>query len=395
MIIPRHITPEFHRLLEEYPVVTVLGPRQAGKTTLARETLPSFRYWSLENPDHRAFALADPRGFLSAAAPPVILDEIQRAPELLSYLQGLVDQVDRAGQYVLTGSHQLELRAGIAQSLAGRTGLLNLLPLSLAELEAHAPGAPPDFTSFAHRGFLPRVHARGLRPTPAYATYYQTYVERDVRQLISLKDANLFDKFMRLLAGRAGQVVNKHSLARDTGVDGKTIDHWLSILEASFVIFRVPPYHENFGKRVIKSPKVYFVDTGLLVFLLGIQQPAQLARDPLVGGVFENLVVAEVLKTQCNRGRPPELYFYRDNHGHELDLLIPNARRFLGLEIKASATPRPDDAAGLRRFHDQVHPLHQKAVVYNGENLRHGDDARHVNLLALPRLLNQWLESPE
>jgi hypothetical protein len=273
-MIKRIIETEFKTLLKEYPIVTILGPRQAGKTTLAQMVLPAYTYRNLEIPHIREFASRDPQGFLEETGRPAILDEIQRVPELLSYLQGIVDTDPKVkAQYVLTGSHQLELRAAISQSLAGRTALLHLLPLSIAELSLKQDDK--RFPLLAHKGFLPKIHDEGLRSSQAYANYYQTYLERDIRQLIHLKDASLFDKFMRLLAGRTGQILNKHSLGNDVGVNAKTIDHWLSILEASFIVFKLPTYFENFGKRAIKSPKIFFHDVGLLVYLLGIHKSEQ------------------------------------------------------------------------------------------------------------------------
>jgi uncharacterized protein len=302
-MIERTIAHELLAQLKEFPIVTVLGPRQSGKTTLARMVMPDFDYVSLEDPDTRRIAEEDPKALLKRHGQKTIFDDIQRAPHLLSYLQGLVDEVGVNGQYVLTGSHQLELRQAISQSLAGRTGVLHLLPLSISELTA--AGIEFDsFEAYLFHGFLPRVHDQKQRPHIAYASYYQTYVERDVRQLIQLKDAALFQKFIKLLAGRVGQVINFHSLAGDVGVNAKTIKHWLSILEASYIVFKLSPYFENFGKRVIKSPKYYFTDTGLLTYLLDISKQDQILRDPLVGSMFENLVVLEAVKSRFHRKLP-------------------------------------------------------------------------------------------
>ena len=332
-MIPRIITTELLTQLNEYPIITVIGPRQAGKTTLVRAALPDYDYVSLENPEIRQIAIDDPKAFLKQHTRKVIFDEIQRTPHLLSYLQGIVDQEANNGQFVLTGSHQLELRAAITQSLAGRTALLHLLPLSIAELDA-AGIHFKSFEDYIHHGFLPRIYDQQQRPHRAYANYYQTYVERDVRQLIRIKDASLFEKFIKLLAGRTGQVINYQSLANDVGVDAKTIKQWLSILEASFVVFKLTPYFENFGKRVIKSPKYYFTDTGLLAYLLDIEKARQVTRDPLVGNLFENLVVLEALKARYNQGLTPNLYFFRDSHGNEIDLLHKSANQLIGVEIK-------------------------------------------------------------
>lgn len=371
-MIPRKITSELLLQLNEYPIVTVLGPRQAGKTTLVKAALPDYRYVSLENPDTRQIATEDPRAFLKRHAGKVIFDEIQRTPHLLSYLQEIVDQNKGNGQFVLTGSHQLELRAAITQSLAGRTGMLHLLPLSIAELDA--VGIQFDsFEDYIYQGFMPRIYDQQQRPRTAYANYYQTYVERDVRQLIHLKDASLFEKFIKLLAGRVGQIINYQSLANDVGVDNKTIKQWLSILEASFIVFKLVPYFENFGKRVIKSPKYYFTDTGLLTYLLDIEKAGQVIRDPLVGYLFENLVVLEALKNRYNHGMTPNLYFFRDSHGHEIDLLYKSESQLTGVEIKAAATWNQSFKRGLMHFSEKYSPLEQRYVVYSGEAMSFSD----------------------
>lgn len=371
-MIPRTLTSELLAQLGEYPIVTLLGPRQAGKTTLVRAALPDYDYVTLEDPDTRLIALEDPKALLQRHPGNTIFDEIQRAPELLSYLQGIVDADPRNGRYVLTGSHQLELRAAITQSLAGRTGLLHLLPLSISELEA--AGMRFDrFEEYIHRGFLPRVHDQRQRPYTAYANYYQTYVERDVRQLINLKDASLFERFVKLLAGRIGQILNLQSLASDVGVDGKTIKHWLSILEASFVVFKLPPYFENLGKRVIKSPKYYFADTGLLAYLLDIEEAGQISRDPLMGQMFENLVVLEALKARYHQGKIPNLYFFRDSHGNEIDLIYKTGPQLSGIEIKAAATWNPSFKKGLLRFDTQLKPLAKRCVIYSGDPIAFSD----------------------
>lgn len=377
-MILRHLSRELLQQLKEYPVVTLLGPRQAGKTTLARALLKDYAYVSLETPDMLRYAQEDPRGFLARYPEKTIFGEIQRAAHLISYLQGIVDESGTTGQFVLTGSHQLELRTAITQSLAGRTGILNLLPFSMAELAA-AKVTFDTFEEYVFTGFLPRIYDQNQRPNTAYANYYQTYIERDVRQIIQLKNASLFDKFMRLLAGRTGQVMNHQSLASDVGVDAKTIKEWLSILEASFVVFKLSPYYENFGKRVIKSPKYYFMDTGLLAYLLGIEKPEQVTRDPLVGQLFENLVVLEALKTRYNRGQTRNLYFYRDSHGNEIDLLYASGRDLIGTEIKSAATVSPHFKKILLRFSEKQKTLQSGYVVYNGEARQFSDGIKAIN----------------
>ncbi len=388
-MINRNIKKELFSQLNEYPIVTVLGPRQAGKTTLVREILSDYEYVNLENPEIRQFALDDPKAFLKQYRNKVIFDEVQRTPHLLSYLQVMVDESKENGQFVLTGSHQLELKAAIAQSLAGRTGILTLLPLSISEMDK----AGISFDSaedYIFNGFLPRIYDQQQRPHTAYANYYQTYIERDVRQLINLKDATLFEKFMKLLAGRVGQLINYQSLGNDVGVDNKTIKQWLSILEASFIVFKLPPYFENFGKRVIKSPKYYFTDTGLLSYLLDIEKPSQVSRDPLVGSLFENLVVIEALKTRFNKGQKSNLYFFRDSHGHEIDLLYKSGREFTGVEIKSSSTWNNSFKKELKRFSEKNIQLANSYVVYNGEAMVFSDG---VEALSFMNVANIFVDS--
>lgn len=377
-MIPRQLQHELQTQLNEYPIVTIVGPRQAGKTTLVRSVLPDYAYVNLENPEIRQFATEDPKAFLKQYPQRTIFDEIQRTPHLLSYLQEIVDQDKVNGQYVLTGSHQLLLREAVTQSLAGRTGILHLLPLSIAELsQANIEfDAPSDYL---FQGFLPRIYDQAQRPHTAYANYFQTYVERDVRQLIKLKDVVLFEKFMKLLAGRVGQVINYQSLSNDVGVDGMTIKAWLSILEASYVVFRLPPYFENFGKRVIKTPKIYFTDTGLLCYLLGIERVEQVGRDPLIGNLFENLVVLEALKARYNLGLTPNLYFFRDSQGHEIDLLHKQGSELMGVEIKAASTWNASFKRTLQYFDQQLNTLAIRAVVYSGQALEFGDGVKALS----------------
>jgi predicted AAA+ superfamily ATPase len=379
-MIKRDLSTELLLQIREYPVVTVLGPRQAGKTTLVRNVLPDYAYVSLESPDMRQFAQEDPKAFLAKYTGKVIFDEIQRTPELLSYLQVIVDETGENGQFVLTGSHQLQLREAITQSLAGRTGLLYLLPLTVSEL-SRADISFKSYFDYLFNGFLPRIYDQKQRPHIAYANYYQTYVERDVRQLINLKDVALFEKFLKLLAGRVGQLINYNGLANDTGVDGHTVKNWLSILEASFVIFKLPPYYENFGKRAVKSPKFYFTDTGLLSYLLDIEKPAQLERDPLIGALFENLVILEILKNRYNRAKTSGLYFYRDGQGKEIDLLYKSGNKITGIEIKAAATWNSEFKKTLINFSEKNQKLDQACVIYNGESREFSDGIQTINFL--------------
>lgn len=384
-MIPRHLQLELQTQLAEYPIVTIVGPRQAGKTTLVRTVLPDYAYVNLENPETRQLAAEDPKAFLRQYPARTIFDEIQRTPHLLSYLQEIVDQDKVNGQYVLTGSHQLLLREAITQSLAGRTGILHLLPLSIAELR-EAGVEFDDASTYLFKGFLPRIYDQQQRPHTAYANYFQTYVERDVRQLIKLKDVILFEKFMKLLAGRVGQIINYQSLSNDVGVDGMTIKAWLSILEASYVVFRLPPYFENFGKRVIKTPKIYFTDTGLLCYLLGIERVEQVGRDPLIGNLFENLVVLEALKTRYNKGLAPNLYFYKDNQGREIDLLHKQGSEIVGIEIKSASTWNSSFKRALEQFDQHLHPLAKRAVVYSGQAIEFSDGSQALSYKDIGRL---------
>ncbi len=365
-MITRDITSELLAAVAEYPVATILGPRQSGKTTLARTTFPDKPYFSLEDPDVRMAAEADPRGFLSRVPEGAVLDEIQRLPLLLSYLQGIVDATRKRSMFILTGSHQPELQQGISQSLAGRTAVLTLFPFSFKELQNYRQDWDPF--DLIVKGAYPRLHEDGLAPGRFFNSYLQTYVERDVRALINLKDLRQFQQFFVLLAGRVGQVINYASLSNDVGVSGTTVKNWISVLKASFVVWELAPFHENIGKRVIKSPKIFFSDTGLLSFLLGIETAEQASRDPLRGALFENLVLLEILKNQTNAGKRPELYFYRDTNGNEVDLIFKAQRKLIPVEIKSAETFHPQFIKGIERFRNVAGDRCQEGrIFYNGE----------------------------
>lgn len=362
----RSLSTKILSLASQYPVITLTGPRQSGKTTLVRSAFPEKKYSNLEAPDVQEIAKADPRSFLEQFPEGAILDEIQRVPSLLSYIQVNVDEFPQKGKFILTGSHQLELHQAITQSLAGRTAVLCLLPLSLDELsEAHIEQSLDEVMI---RGGYPRIYKDKLEPTQAYLSYFQTYIERDVRQLVHIKDLTTFQRFIRILAGRIGQVVNYDGMAGDVGVSSKTIKEWLSILEASFIIFRLQPYFENFGKRIIKSPKIYFTDVGLATYLLGIETVEQIRRDPLRGNLVENLVVLELLKARLNQGRDPQLYYFRDAHGHEVDIIFQSANILIPIEVKAGKTFNTDFLKNLHFFQKLVGDRAPKGfVVYTGE----------------------------
>lgn len=383
-VITRHITDELTQTANEFPVVTITGPRQAGKTTLARMNFPNYAYANLEAPEIRALATQDPNAFFSQFPAPVIIDEIQRVPELLSHIQIRADNTTQHGQYILTGSHQPRLQEAVAQSLAGRTALLRLLPLSILELTKSNRTYTRD--EFIYQGFMPRLYNEEVNPTRLYRNYLQTYVERDVRQMINVKNLIDFETFMRLLAGRVGQILNLSTLANDVGVSSTTLKEWLSVLEASYIIFRLNPFFENIGKRVIKSPKIYFTDVGLASYLLGIESPSIAARDPLIGNLFENLVVIEALKTRLNAGKEPELYFYRDNKGHEIDLLYRTNRQLVPIEIKSAMTFHTNFAKGISHFQKITSQAQKGYVIYAGEltpdlahaNVRHFVDTNTI-----------------
>jgi predicted AAA+ superfamily ATPase len=364
-MIQREITTELLEASGEYPVVTIFGPRQSGKTTLVQMTFPDKLYYSLEDPDVRMAAETDPRGFLAGLPEGGILDEIQRMPQLLSYIQGIVDRAKKNAMFILTGSHQPELHQSVSQTLAGRTAVLTLLPFCLAELRHYHTDWNPF--ELIIKGAYPRLYQEDLKPVRFFNGYLQTYIERDVRALINLKDLRPFQQFLALLAGRIGQIINYASLSNDVGVSATTIKNWISVLKASFVVFELPPFFENIRKRVVKSPKIYFSDTGLAAHLLGIETPSQLSRDPLRGGLYENLVILEILKSRLNRGRHPELFFYRDTHGNEVDLVIRKGRKLIPVEIKSAATFTPDFLKGIERFRKVVGDrCAQGFVLYNG-----------------------------
>lgn len=362
-MISRNITPLLQQLARQYPVITLTGPRQSGKTTLAKSLFPHKPYVSLENPDTRRYAIEDPRGFLNDYPQGAILDEIQRTPDLPSYLQGIVDADPQPGRFILTGSQQFELMTQVTQSLAGRTAVLRLLPFTLAEAARFkGSSAQPDLASTMLTGFYPRIHDKNLNPSQALADYFATYVERDLRQLAAVHDLQRFERFVRLCAGRTGQLLNLDSLGNDAGVSHATARAWIDLLQTSYIVHLLPPWFTNSGKRLIKSPKLYFYDVGLACWLLGLRTPSQVSRDPLWGSLFENFIIMEALKDRFNAGESAEMYFYRDSEGNEVDLLLPTGGKLHAIEIKAGATVNSDYFKGLKTF--AAH--HPKAVAGGG-----------------------------
>jgi predicted AAA+ superfamily ATPase len=351
-----------------FPVVAITGPRQSGKTTLARDIFASLPYVNLEDLDTRELAVSDPRRFLSRFKDGAVLDEVQRAPQLMSYLLGLADSATRMGRYVLTGSQQFGLMDGIAQSLAGRVGMVTLLPLSQAELAA--AGRSQTLEQTLWRGGYPALHADGrdLQPPHWFSAYLATYIERDVRQLLNVGNLLTFQRFVSMCAARSGQLLNISGLASDCGISQPTARQWITVLQASHLVTLLPPYHRNFGKRLVKMPKMYFLDTGLLCHLLRIASPEDLQTHAQRGAVFETWVVSETLKHRYNRGLSADLYFWRDNHGLEIDLVFEHAGRLHAVEIKSGMTYSPDWPLAALRWR-QLAGSDQTAapvVVYGG-----------------------------
>ena len=369
-------------------IVTVTGPRQSGKTTLVRDVFADKPYANLESLRTGELAETDPIGFLDRYPEGAVLDEIQRCPKLLSEIQVRVDEAKINGMYILTGSHQIGLRGAIAQSLAGRTAILHLLPMSMDEFSD--AGIQFTLDEILYQGCFPRVHKEQLNPTKAYSNYVQTYLERDLRQMLEVKNLQLFQKFLKLCAGRIGQIFNKDNLANEVGVTAKTITHWLSILEASYIIFLLPPYFENFGKRAIKSPKLYFCDVGLAAFLLGIEQISQMERDPLRGSLVENLIILELIKSRWNQGLEHRLYFYRDSHHNEIDVLFQRGHELVPIEIKSAKTFNKSFLKGLLLFKNLVGERCQDPVViYSGIDEQKVMDVQLLNFSHASRAIQK------
>jgi len=392
-LIQRTLETILHTLVDAYPVVTITGPRQSGKTTLCREVFLQRPYANLESPDIRQFATDDPRGFLAQYPNGAILDEIQRAPDLVSYLQPMVDENQWEGLFILTGSQQFEVSNTINQSLAGRTGLVRLLPFTIQEIQSEFP--LPQIDRLLYHGFYPRLWDKQLDPTQALGDYFETYIERDLRQLVTIKDLSVFQRFIKLSAGRIGHLLTVNSLANDTGVSHTTARNWLSLLEASYVIFLLQPYYRNISRRLVKTPKLYFYDVGLATFLLGIENEKQVSRDPLRGNLFENMVIAEALKFRFNQGKRSNLYFYRDSKGNEVDLLLVNGADLFPIEIKSGMTITRDYFKGLKHLTD-VFPDHipkGSGLVYGGDKCQRRTDVSIVPFWQLNKLFSLATDS--
>ncbi|MBI5023462.1 MAG: ATP-binding protein [Candidatus Omnitrophica bacterium] len=371
-MIQRTVEHHLLRLARQYPVVTITGPRQSGKTTLCRAAFPRKRYISLENLDSRRMAVKDPRRFLSDLPDGAVLDEIQRAPDLLSYIQGIVDERKKEGMFILTGSQQLELMDSVAQSLAGRTALVKLLPLSYAEAYGHGK-RKPDLNAVLFAGFYPRIFDKKLNPTEALAFYTTTYIERDVRSLIQVQDLSRFEMFLKICASQTGQILNLSHLSNECGIAVNTVKSWLSVLEASFIIFLLKPHHKNFKKRLIKSPKLYFIDVGLAAFLLDIQDETHLQNHPLRGALFETFVITEILKKRFNHVQINNMYYFRDNVGNEVDVLMDMGSEIMPVEIKSGQTVADEFFRGLDYYRGLNPAVKQSWLIYGGDKFYRED----------------------
>lgn len=373
-MIEREISPYLKKLIKKYPVITITGPRQSGKTYLAKNTLIDYQYVNLEDLEIRSFAKNDPKGFLKKYPGKLIIDEIQRTPELTSYIQVVTDEKKQSGQFVLTGSQNFQIMDTLSQSLAGRTVNLTLLPFSFNEIEKKYK--KKDFIDkLIFTGFYPRIYDKRLNPTEMLSSYVSSYVERDLKQLSAIKNLDLFQRFMVLCAGRVGQLLNLNNISNDLGVSSNTLKEWLSLLRASYIIFLLHPFHPNINKRLVKSPKLYFYDVGLACYLLGIDNEKQLKTHPLRGQLFENLIVIEVLKHRYNNGLNNNLSFYRDSNSNEIDLIYQTADKFTAIEIKSTNTIRFDKEYGRGIFKNieniksiMKNKLKDKVIVYSGDN---------------------------
>ena len=389
-MISRNITNELIELAKQVPVVTIIGPRQSGKTTLVKNSFPEYNYVNLEDPINRMLATEDYKGFFETFKEPLIIDEVQRVPELLSAIQVMVDE-DRGknGRFILTGSHQPVLQKGIAQSLAGRTSILTLLPLSMNELseEGILEGLSTD--KLLLQGFMPELYRKGSRePIVYYRDYLNTYIEKDLREMLEIKNLDKFLRFLTLLAGRVGQVINLSAMSGEVGVSSTTLSEWLSVLEASYIIYRLKAYFSNITKRQIKSPKIYFTEIGLASYLLGIETENQVNRDPLRGNLFENLIVSEVLKSRLNTNQTPNIFYMRTAKGVEVDLIIKKEANLFPFEIKTSMTPNKSFSRHLLSFVEAEENAQKPRIIYTGQSYQQFNSVEYVNFKDLEKYLN-------
>ena len=384
-MVKRTISRYIRDISKKYPVVTITGPRQSGKTTLARFLYKNKPYANFENPVTREFAFEDPAGFLDQYPDGAVLDEVQRVTELFSYIQVIVDEKRKNGMFILTGSSQFTLHHEISQSLSGRTALLKLLPFSLEEIEFYNPSSLDEII---YKGFYPRIYDQDIPPFQGYSDYFQTYIERDLRQLVNLKNLSLFQKFVKLCAGRVGQILNMSSIANEVAVSQNTIREWVSLLEAGYIIFLLKPFYKNIKKRLVKSPKIYFYDIGLAAWLCGIENIRHIFNHPLRGNLYENMIVAEILKHRFNTGKSNNLSFYRDSIGNEVDLIYTINGSPVPIEIKSGKTITAEYFKGLASFTEVVGtPPYGSIVVYSGETEQKRKNTRVINHKSISSVL--------
>ncbi len=379
-MIQRLLSKYIHKIKDKFPIISITGPRQSGKTTLAKMLFPEYTYINLENPDERLEVQEDIRGFLNHyALSGIIIDEAQNVPDLFSYLQTFVDEANDMGKIILSGSQNFLLMEKIAQSLAGRTGIVNLFPLSMEELK-NTEYWKNNIFDFLYTGMYPALYDRSIAPNDYYPSYVQTYIERDVRSLRNIGDLNTFRRFLQLCAGRVGQILNYSSLANDLGIDHKTVKSWISVLEASYIIFLLNPHHKNFNKRVIKQPKLYFYDTGLAASLLRIRSREALFSFHLRGNLFENFIIAEYCKSVLHSGTQPDAFFFRDSTGNEVDLIIDKTPELIPVEIKSGETITHEFFKGLIRYQSLSNTSPEKCfLIYSGKK---SGKRKHANVLS-------------
>ncbi len=388
-MIKRKMHSKIIELAKKYPVVSIIGPRQSGKTTLVKYSFPEKNYVSLEDPDNREFAQTDPRGFLAAYPEGAILDEVQRTPDLFSYIQTTVDENNQPGFFILTGSNNYLLQENLSQTLAGRVAILTLLPLSMEELTA-AEYEIDSLEDILFTGLYPRIFDQHIEPENWYSNYIQTYIERDVRLIKNISDLSTFQRFVKLCAGRIGHIINLSSLGNDCGITHNTAKAWISILEASFVVFLLQPHYKNFSKRLVKQPKLYFYDPGLASSLLGIENKLQLNTHYLKGGLFETFVLSELHKYRFNRGLKPHLYFWRDNQGNEIDCVLEVGDRLIPLEIKAGKTINKDFFKGLLYWQKiATEERKQGFVIYGGNSIQKREQGQVLSWQHLGKVYEQ------
>lgn len=385
-MIKRDLEETLKRISEQYPAITLTGPRQSGKTTILKKVFTNKPYFNMEEPDTRLKFISDPRGFLKQLPFGAIFDEFQNVPELPSYLQSIIDEKQSPGLFILSGSQQLEIINKVSQSLAGRTAIVKLLPLTLSEVSQVKNNL--SLNELLLNGFYPRLYDKNLEPELLYKSYFETYIQRDLHQLMNIKHLDQFQRFVHLCAGRIGNIFVASQLANEIGVSVPTIQNWLSILEASYIIFFLSPYFSNINKRIIKAPKIYFYDVGFASYLLNIQTIEQMDRDPLRGALFENLVILELIKKQYNQAKESNLFFYRDQSQNEVDVIIKKGHELIPIEIKLSSTFNPSLFKNLKYF-KKIFPdqINNQYLVYTGQEKSLIQDVQFINFKDLNKML--------